>query len=527
MSENEINNRRQVMQAATIVAVAYALSRFMGLGREIVLSYYFGASTLEVIAYTYANKIPDFIFNVTVGGALASAFIPTFTAYFVRDDERGAWRLFGAIINLVLIITVVLSGLAAVFAPQIVASFITASDLEKYPGLFTLTITMMRIMLLTPIIFGVSGVFMAALNARQHFLAPALAASMYNLGIILGMIVFAPNPMGLAWGTVLGAAGHLVVQLPALRGRQARYTAVLSLQDAGVRQVLRLMGPRVLGLSFSYLNPIVTAYLARPLIAASIVALERAFRITLMPYSILGQAIGVAAFPTLSTLAAAEKWGEMRRIIAASLRSILFLGTPIALVLMILRRPLVQILFERGEFSPQDTEAVSWALLFYGAALLALAAIEVIARSFYAMGDTKTPVIAGMLQLPFMAILGSFFAYVIFPLWGQLPLGGIALGYTISNVVEVVVLLWLLRKRIGGLNGYELLDASWRIGTAAFFMAVVMLALLWLLGETAALLQLTVAAALGGLVYGLACYLLKIEELERILAFALSKFRRN
>ena len=510
--------QRQVMRAAGLVSLAFMASRLIGLVRDIAISYYFGASTAEVIAYTYASRIPEFIFNVTVGGALGSAFIPTFSAYFARDDETGAWRLFSAIINLVLILTTTLAGLAALLAPWLMASFISPQQAAEHPTLLPLATSMMRVMLLTPIIFGVSGVLMGALNARQHFLAPALAATMYNIGIILGMVVLAPNPWGLAVGTVLGALGHLLIQIPSLRQERPHYHPILLLKDDGVRQVLRLMGPRVLGLSFSYLNPIATAFLTRPLTAASVVALERAFRITLMPYSIVGQALGVAAFPTLSTLSAQQDWPAMRRLIAQALRAILFFGLPLAALLMLLRQPLVALLFERGEFSAEDTFLVSSGLLFYAIALIALAALEVVSRAFYALQDTATPVMAGIAQLPLMALLSALFAYVLFPRWGLLPLGGIALGYTLSNLIEVGLLLWLLRRKLGGLDGQLLWQATQKLLLATAGMMATMQAMLWLLGETAVWWQLLLPPAVGGSLYLLLCWALAIPETTQLLA---------
>jgi putative peptidoglycan lipid II flippase len=325
---------------------------------------------------------------------------------------------------------------------------------------------------------------------------------------------------GLAIGTILGALGHLLIQIPSLRQERPRYHPILLLNDEGVRQVLRLMGPRVLGLSFSYLNPIATAFLTRPLTAASVVALERAFRITLMPYSIVGQALGVAAFPTLSTLSAQQDWPAMRQLIGAALRSILFFGLPLAALLMVLRQPLVAMLFERGEFSAEDTFLVSWGLLFYAIALIALAALEIISRAFYALQDTTTPVVAGIVQLPLMALLSALFAYVLFPRWDLLPLGGIALGYSISNVLEVGVLLWLLRRKLGGLDGHVIWPATQKLALASVGMMAVMQGMLQVLGETAVWWQLLLPAAVGGSFYLLLCWWLAIPEVGQLLAFA-------
>lgn len=512
-------SRRHVLQAAGIVAAAFVLSRLMGWVRDAVFGYYFGVDTSEAIAFVVANRFPELIFNVVVGGALGSAFIPTFAAYFERNDEAGAWRLFAAVINLVIIVTTLLAAVAFLLAAPISQFFLPPAAISADPTLLPLTVSLMRLMLLSPIIFGVSGVVMGALNARQHFLTPALAASMYNVGIIVGLILFAPNVMGAAVGTVLGALGHLVIQLPSLRQKRGRYTPILTLRDEGVQQVLRLMAPRILGLSFSYINPVVILYLTRSLTIGSQVALERAFRVMLMPYSILGQAMGVAAFPTLSTLAARRAWGDMQQILSDSLRSILFLGLPISIGLMVLRLPLITLLYQYGRFDQRDTELVAWGLLFYTIGMIALATLEIVSRAFYALGDTTTPVIAGMIQLPVMAVLGIWLSQRLFPALGLLDFGGLALAHSLSNYLEIGVLLLLLRGRIGGIGGRRLLDGSWRILAASLLMGAAIWLLLQNLPDFAPLIQLAAGSLVGIALYAVGCLLFQIGEFQQLLAY--------
>lgn len=512
--------RRHLAQAAGVVALAFVLSRLFGLAREMLISAYFGVDSTEAVAFALANRIPDLIFNVLAGGALGSAFIPTFSGYFARQDTAGAWRLFSAVINLTTLALTVLCALTALLAsPLVTTFFLSAADLQADPDVLPLTITLMRIMLLSPIIFGVSGVFMGALNARQHFLLPSLAASVYNIGIIIGTWLFAPNILGVAYGAVLGAAGHALIQWPALRQQGAKYEWVLTVREEGIQQVLRLMAPRVLGLSFSYLNPTLMAIITQGLPLGTIVALDRAFVLMRMPYSILGQALGVATFPTLAALAAQEKWDEIRHILTTALRSILFLGFPAVAVLLTLSYPFTAILFEYGAFDSQATLWVSWALFFYAFALLALAALEVVSRTFYALGDTLTPVVAGMVQLPLMAGLGVVLAYGVFPAVGLLELGGIALAFTLSNCLEVVVLLWLLRRRLGGLDGRELWDGTWRMGTAALLMAVGMGVTAWLTAPAGVWVEMAAGAAVGGVLYPLGCWLLQVPEFNQLVAY--------
>ncbi|MCA9979186.1 MAG: hypothetical protein KDD89_00055, partial [Anaerolineales bacterium] len=227
-----------------------------------------------------------------------------------------------------------------------------------------------------------------------------------------------------------------------------------------------------------------------------------------------------------STLAAEGNYAELRRVLVTSLRSILFLGLPATAGLILLALPLIELLFERGEFTAQDTTWVAWALVFYALSLVALASLEVVARTFYALSDTVTPVVAGVLQLPLMAGLGGFFAYWVFPALGWLSFGGLALGFSLSNMLEVGALLFLLRRRLGGIHGRVLWDGTWRMGAATLAMGGIVYASLQLLLGTPILVQVVVSTAVGGLAYALATYALKVEEFQQILALVRRQLRR-
>ncbi len=508
-------NRSRIIRAAAIVGAAFVISRLLGIVRDAVINYYFGIASVEANAYFIASRFPETIFYIIAGGALGSAFIPTFAAYFVRDDDHGGWRLFSAIVNLTTIVITLVAGLAAVFAPQIILLFYRDLMADN-AQLLDVTVRLMRVMLLSPVIFGASGVIMGALNARQHFLLPAIAPIIYNLGIIAGTAAFAPNVMGLAIGTVAGALGHLLVQVPGLMARRARYSFILSLRDPGVRQVLRLMAPRVLGLSFGQLNHLLIQFMAQAMVIGSIPALSLAWRIMIMPQGIIGQALAIAAFPTFATLAARSALDEMRRIVADTLRLILYFSLPAAALLMLLRIPLIDLLFERGQFDATATEFVAWALLFYAFSLIGLAAIEIISRAFYAMEDTWTPVLIGMLQLASMWLLGYWLANVVFPALDWLALGALALGYTISTLLEVILLLWLLRRKMNGLDGWRLLDGAWRMGLATAIMAAVTWLVFGQLATAAAFWRLLIAGLAAGGTYLGASALLRISELEQV-----------
>lgn len=517
--------RRQLLAAAGLMGITTIISRLLGLVRVGVITATYGADTLEANAIAIASRLPDALFFIMAGGALASAFLPTFSAYFARDDEAGGWRLFSAVINLITVVMVVVAGLAVLLARPIL-TFYVRDLVEGQAGFLVMTVPLMRVMLLTPIIFGISGVFMAALNARQHFLYPALAAILYNIGIILGILLLAPDVMGMGIGTVAGALAHLLIQLPGLRQQKAQYTPIFTMRDKGVQQVLKLMAPRVLGLSFSQLNHLIVPFLAQRMVFGSIPALNYAWLIINMPLGMIGQALGIAAFPTFATLAAQSAFVPMRRILAESLRLIFFLALPVTVLLAVLSRPITAFLLERGAFDASATDLVAWALSFYALGLAGLAAVEVLARAFYALEDTVTPVLAGALQIVTMVVSSVLFSSVVFPVLGWPDFAGIALGATVANWLEMGVLTWLLRRKMEGIGAAAILDGLWRMGIATGVMAL----LTWLtqqgLSAAASLWQLLIAGAVGGVAYGLMCLALRVHEVEQLWRYVRGRVRR-
>jgi putative peptidoglycan lipid II flippase len=506
------SHRSKILSAATIIVAAFVVSRLLGVVREMVITAYFGIDSVAAEAYAIAIRFPDTIFYILAGGALGSAFIPIFTGYFAREDEAGAWRFFSAISNLVVAATTAVCLITAIFAPRIITAFVPNLVLAD-PELLDLTVQMTRVMLLSPIIFGASGVVMAALNARQHFLLPALGPIIYNLGIIGGVVLGAPNAVGLAVGTVVGALGHLAIQLPALRWHEAAYSPILTLRDASVRQALRLMGPRILGLSFSQLNHLVIPPIAQLMAPGSIRALDLGWRLMILPHGILGQALGIAAFPTFAALAAQKNLAEMRRILADSLRLVFFLGLPLTLLMMILRQPVARFLFMRGDCDAACADFIGWALLFFAPGMVALTGIELISRAFYALEDTKTPVLAGFLQLVMLVVLAQWLSYTIFPRLGWLELGGLALASSLSNLFEAVLLIWLLRRKLGGVDGRHLLDGFWRMSMAGLLTLAAIGPLYGALAGLSSLWQWAAVPAVAAAIYPLAAHFLRVAEM--------------
>ena len=487
-------DKAQIARAAGLVMALFVVSRVLGLVREMVISYQFGTSG-DLDAYLAAFRLPDILFQIVAGGALASAFIPTFATLLARQDDKGAWRLTSAIINLVLILTSTFAALAALLAPWLVSTIIAPGfDAQRQ----ALTADLMRLMLITPVIFGLSGVFMGILNAQQHFLLPALAPILYNLGIILGALILAPDMgvMGLAAGVVAGALGHLLVQVPGLVRFGLRYTPTLGLKEPSVREVGRLMLPRVVGLAAVQINFLVNTILASGLVPGSLTAINFAWLLMLLPQGVFAQSVATAAFPTFSTQAAKGQIAEMRSTLSATLRAILYLALPAAVGLIVLRRPLVQLIFQRGAFTETSTEMVAWALAFFALGLPAHAVVELVVRAFYALHDTKTPVMVGIGAMVLNVILSLTFI-AIFEALGWMPHGGLALSNSLATTIEMTVLLGIIRRRLGGLQGKRMLPSLARIGLASLLMGAVAGALAWLLKDQGAWLAAGVAITIG------------------------------
>jgi putative peptidoglycan lipid II flippase len=510
----------RIARAATQVMALFVLSRALGLAREMVIGAVFGTSA-EYDAYLAAARIPDLLFSLMAGGALASAFIPTLAGYFARDDAEGGWRLASAVVNLVLVALTLAAGLAWAVAPALVATVLAPGF---PPPQQALTVSLMRMMLVAPVLFGVSGVVMGILNTRQHFLLPALAPSLLNLSLIAaaGLLASRMGARALALGYVVGAVLHLAVQLPGLPRVGARYHPVFTLSDPGVREVLRLMAPRVLGLAAVHLNFLVNTNIASRLGEGAVSALNYAWLLMLLPQGVFAQAVATAAFPTFAEQAARGERASMRHTLATTLRMVFFVTVPAAVGLLVLRRPLVALLFERGAFQAASTDAVAWALAFYALGLVGHAGVEIVVRAFYALHDTWTPVWVGGLAM-FLNVVLSLTLPGVFAWMGLPAHGGLALANSVATLLEMGGLMVLLRPRLGGVEGRVLGASVARSGLAAGAMGFLLA--LWqraLPGASGAVV------GGGGILLGAGAYLLTavligMDEIH----FSLRRLRRR
>jgi putative peptidoglycan lipid II flippase len=504
---------RQIARAAGIVMIAYVLSTLVGVVRGMVVSHAFGTS-VSLDSFNAANRVTELLFNLTAGGALGSAFIPMFTGYLTRKDQKGAWRLASGVVNSVLIVLILVSTLMWIFAPFLVEHGLFALVPDSNALQVAETAHLLRIMLPTVIIFGISGLVMGMLNAHRVFLWPALAPATYSLGIILGVWLL-PESWGidrLAIGTVIGAGGHLLLQLPALFRLPARkYELAAGFRDGPVRRVLRLMLPRIFGAGIVQLNFVANTIISLSLGAGSASALTYAFTLMLMPQAAIAQSAGTASLPTLSAQVELGKTEDFRQTLSGIVRVMLLLALPATIGLALLRVPLVRVLYERGSFDATSTQMVAWALLWYALGLTGHSLVEVLSRAFYAMHDTKTPVVVGVIAMTGNILLSFAFSR-LFNQIGWLPLGGLALANTVATAVESLALMAIMRRRLSGVGGKQILRTGALALVASTVMGLAVSAWMSWSGSLNKFLVLAVGMVVGVVVYAAMLWLLKVPE---------------
>lgn len=444
----------------------FGLSRVTGIVRDVVILAEFDLSA-QLDAYQAAFRIPDMIFEVVAGGALASAFLPTFTRLLQRQGEAKAWQLFNQTINAVTLILTATAAIGIAAAPWLVRTALVPgfnSDQQM------LVAHLMRWLLLGTVVYGASGLCMAALNAKQHFALPALVPSLRNLAII-GAALFLTESMGiygLVVGAVAGSLLHLLAQVPAVVRHGMRYEFKLSWRDPGLRHIGTLMLPRMVGLFFFHLNFIVNTNLVSHLDKGSVSALEYGFRLMLLPFGLFGQALAIAAFPTFSMQVENQEWKDLQDTFWRSIRMVVFLAVPAAAGMYLLRLPLIEVLYQRGSFTAESVTQVAYALQFFLTGLLAYAVVEITVRTFYAFHDTRTPVLAGLLIALLNVGLSVWWVRI-------LGFGGPALANGVATTIEMVLLLAWLRRKLPGLTYGPLLRGLGQVGVATAGMS----ALLW------------------------------------------------
>jgi putative peptidoglycan lipid II flippase len=412
---------------------------------------------------------------VLAGGAMGAAFIPVFARYLARDEQQEAWRLSSSVITIAALLTGTLSLVLFVFARPVMDVVVSGRD-EAFKELAT---GLVRIMLISPAVFAVSGFLTSVLNTYQRFFWAALAPLMYNAGIIAGAVLLHDRLgiYGVAWGVAAGALGHLLIQVPGLLQIGARYRPLVDWRHAGVREVGRLVVPRMFGLGVSQVNLLVTTiFLASWLAVGSMAYLNYAWLVMMVPLGVFGMAVSTAVFPTLARQSAADEQGEMRELFALTLRMILFLTVPATVGLVVIGEPIVRLLFERDSFTPAVTRATALALTYYALGLPAHSVVEIVNRAFYALHDTATPVKAAAIGVLLNVALSA--AVVLDAAGGVVPrqhaYAGLAVANAVAAWVEATLLVWWLRRRLGKLGSGVVVAAVLRFAAAALVMGSVL-----------------------------------------------------
>jgi len=414
--------------------------------RDRLLATTFGAGTV-LDSYYAAFKIPDFIFNIFVLGALASAFIPVFIRLHKQSGEAAAWRTAQITFNVLVAALALLAGLGALFAPQLMPVIAPGFDAER----LALATTLTRAMLLSIVFFGASNVIGSILQAERRWFSYSLAPVVYNLGIIAGLYSFVPwlGPRGLAWGVVLGSLLHLLVQLPAARLAGWQWRPLFDLKDRGVREVFRLLGPRTIGLAASSLEQIITAGFVSTLSAGSLAAFTLAANLQSFPINVFGVSLAVAAFPIFSQAFSLNKYDDFVSHFKDSVRRILFFVLPMSVLFLVLRAHLVRVVLGSGAFDWGDTIRTAQVLGFLSLAMVADSLVPLVARAFYALTDTKTPALVAI-----GTVVVNLILLIMLKPFG---LAGIGLAYVASRAFSLATLVALLGKRLTTLGASYIL----------------------------------------------------------------------
>jgi putative peptidoglycan lipid II flippase len=516
---------RALATAGLIVTAASLGSRVLGFVRYIVIARAV-PNLADFDAFNAAFRVPDFLFQLVAAGALASALVPVIASLFATGETQRAWRAVSTVTTLILGALFVLVAIAEVAAPQLVAVIAPEFSGDKLATTTDLT----RIMLLSPLFLAGGAIASAALNARGRFAAASAAPLVYNVGIIAGALLLVPSlgVAGLAVGVVIGALGHLLVQIPGMLSIGAKVRPSADLADPSTRKALVLMGPRALGLGATQVVFLVMTALASGLPNGSLSAFTLAFALLQIPIGVIGVPLGTVLLPSLSREAATGDAAAFRRLLVRGLSMLAYSMLAITAIGIPLARDVTRLAYgpSRLDAVVMDWIAVSLAVFMVG--LTAHSLIAVLARAFYSLQDTATPVLAGLVSVGVNIVVGV-------ALVGQFGLAGLAAAIAVGAWIETAILVILLGHRQRGLA----LGEVWRMLARALVAAAPAVVTSWGVdaalggyatlpgGMLASLVRLLLATTAGGLVMLAASLVLRIEEPRRILGIVLDLMRRR
>jgi putative peptidoglycan lipid II flippase len=515
-----------ILSGAVVISLFGLLSRVFGLIRDRVLAGQFGSGdTLDI--YYAGFRIPDLFLNLIGLGVLSAAFIPVVSGLIKNEDAKKfgdneeAWVLTNKILNAFLTIFFVGSVLLIIAAPWLVPLITPGFDGEK----LRMTVRVSQIMFLSPLFLGASNVFGGALQSFRRFLAFSAAPIFYNLGIIVGALFLVKlwGVYGLAAGVVLGAAAHCFLQWVACRRVGYQYRPLFAFRDKDLLRVVKLLIPRVLGAATSQINLLVITIIGSTLAAGSLAIFNLANNIQYLAIGLIAMPLALALFPVLAKMGAEKNFGEFNSQLSESLRQIVFLMLPVTVLLIVLRRPIVEIILGTGKFDASAIRSTADVLAMFAVSLFAQAIIPVLARAFYSLQNTSTPFYAGLASAVLNIVLGYFFSK-------DMGITGLVAAFSLSNIFNLI-LLWILLKPL--LKGFPSCG-FWRSAVKTFFASMIMFVVALFVGFNVpfacypelvsgsdsfgcALIELFVVSVVSCATFVLVAALLKVEDLRGLL----------
>ncbi len=514
-----MSTNKSIFKSASVIGSATLFSRILGFIRDIVIAKLFGTG-VRAEAFVVAFRIPNMLRELIGEGATNAAFVPVFSEYLAKKDRKEFWQLADIMFKVLFVGLSLLTVLGMIFSPWIVR--LIAPGFANDPYKLLLTIRLNRIMFGYLVLIGLTAYSMGILHSFKSFLIPAIGPSLLNIALIASAVVASTKlkepVFGLAVGVLIGGFLQLAIQLPPLLKRGFRLRADMQFFHPGAKRIARLLAPRMLGSAVYQLNIFIDTVCASLVFivgTGAVAAIYYANRIIQFPLAIFGIAISSAALPTMSDCVARHDFEQLKSTITFSLKSIFLVMVPAAVGLAVLSKPIIHVLFRRGQFDLYSAQITSFALLFYSLGLVFYGSVKIMLASFYSLQDTLTPVKIAGASLLVNAILNII---LMFPL----KVGGIALASSFSSMVNFFALFFILRKRIGPINEKELCVHLWRVVLAGIIMGLgISLARKYLFLKQPEFIRLSAEIAIGIFIFTASCFVLKIREIGRLFKWLL------
>lgn len=500
---------KTITGAAILLGAASFISRIVGVVRDRIFAHVFGAGEILDVYYA-AFRIPDLVYNFIILGALSAGLIPIFTAHYTKD-KKDAFAMISKLIYLLLLIILPISLLIFFFLPQIVPILVPGFTQEQH----VLTVQLSRILLLSPIILGISGVISGVLQSLKQFAIYSVTPIVYNIGIIVGALVFYPifGPIGLAYGVIIGAILHLSIQIPSLFRSGFRFATPFHLLHSGVIEIGKLMIPRMLALGANQFMLLAIIFFASTLGQGNITVFQFASNLQYFPVGIIGISFAIAAFPTLSERSANKDLTGLAKYVSQTTRQIIFIIIPCTILLILLRAQIIRVIYGTGSFDWTDTILTADTLAFFSLSLFAQSIVPLLTRAFYAVKDTITPLVSGVIAA----------TITISTLWqfsDMFGVAGLALSFSLGSIVQLAFLWVMLHRKIGTLYEKNILKLMIKISIGTLLMGVATQYLKHPIAQyvdmttfVGILTQAGIAGIAGLLLYIISGYFLRIPEI--------------